>query len=156
MDVPTPDEAAMALSELRAGRRATVAAAARGLPVLLAASSVAVLADYVAKDLLAGRRARWSVTVVCQLSTLSIGLLEVYRSPVQPVSVDPADLGPRAATPFIAAVVGWALAERVLIVALRRSRVRRPNTLSGVVLAVARPLAYLRVQRLLPRPGHHG
>lgn len=155
MDRPTPDEAAAALAELAAGQRAVAAAEARGLPVLLTACSMFVLADYAAKDFLADRRARWAVSVVCQLSTLSLGLLDLDRTPVQPVSVDPADLGPPSATRFIAAMLGWALAERVLVVALRRSRVRRPNTLAGVALALARPVAYIGVQRLLPRPGRH-
>ncbi|MDQ3151225.1 MAG: hypothetical protein M3R63_05685 [Actinomycetota bacterium] len=156
MDMPTPDEAAAALAELEAGQRAVATAEARGLPVLLTACSMFVLADYAAKDVLAGRRARWAVSAICQLATLSLVLLDLDRTPVQPVSVDPADLGPRAAAPFIAAIVGCALAERVLVVGLRCSGVRRPNTLAGVALALARPVAYLGIQRLLPRPGHHG
>lgn len=152
MHKPTPDEAAASLRELRAGRRAIADAEARGLPVLLSACSVSVLADYVGKDLLARRGARWAVTAICQLSALGVGL-RLGRTPVRPVSVDPADLGPRAAAPFMAALVGWALAERVLVFALRRSRLRRPNILAGVTLAFARPLAYLGVRRLLPRPG---
>lgn len=151
----TPDEAAAALAELEAGQRDIAAAETRGLPVLLSACSVFVLADYAAKDLLAGRRAKWAVSAVCLLSTLSVTLLNQDRTSVQPVSTDPADLGSRAATPFIAAMVGWTLAERVLVVALRRSRLRRPNTLAGVALALARPVAYFQAQRLLPRPGHH-
>ena len=123
--------------------------------MLLTACSLFVLADYAAKDLLAGRGPKRTVSAVCQLSTLGVALFNVDRTPVQPVSVDPTDLGPRAATPFIAAMVGWALAERVLVVALRRSRVRWPNTLAGVALALSRPVAYLGVQRLLPRPGRH-
>lgn len=156
MDIPTPDEAEAALAELEASRLAIAAAEARGLPVLLTACSMFALVDYAAKDFLADRRAKRVVSVVCQLAVLSVGLLHLDRTPVQPVTVDPADLGPRAATPFIAAMVGWAVAERVLIVTLRRSRVRRPNTLAGVALALARPVAYLGVMRLLPRPGRHG
>lgn len=150
--MPTPDEAAAALAELEAGQRTVATAETRGLPALLTAYSVFVLADYAAKDLLAARRARWAVSAVCQLSTLSLALLDMDRTPVQPVSLDPADLEPRAAVRFIAAILGWALAERALVVGLRRSRVRRPNTLAGGALALVRPAAYLGIRRLLPRP----
>lgn len=154
--MPTPDQAAAALAELEAGQRTVATAEARGLPVLLTACSVLVLVDYAAKDLLTSRRTKRVVSAVCQLSALSLGLLDLARTPVQPVSVDPGDLGPRAAAPFIAAMVGWVLAERILVRRLRGSRVRRPNTLVGVTLALTRPVAYLGVQRLLPRPGRHG
>ena len=117
---------------------------------------ITVEADYAAKDLLAGRPAKWVVTAICQLSGLSLGLLDLDRTPVQPVSVDPAELGPRAAAPFVAALAGWAVTERILVLGLRHSRFRRPNTISGVVLALTRPVAYLGVQQLLPRPGHRG
>jgi hypothetical protein len=140
MGGPTRDEAAAALDELAAGRRATAAAESRGLPVLLGAWSLLVFVDYAAKD------------HVGQAATLGLGLMDNRSRPVQPISPDPAEVGPRALVPMAGAAVGWALAERVIVVGLRRSRLRRPNTLAGLVLAVSRPLGYVGMLRLTPRP----
>lgn len=153
--MPERDKAAAALAELEAGKRVVANAEVRARRVLLATYSVSVLADYLAKDLLVSRRAKWTVTAGCQLSTLGAALWDLERNPVQPVSLDPADVGPRAAAPFFGAMLGWALAERLLVVGLRHSRSLRPNTLAGGVLAVARPIAYVSVMRLVPRPGRH-
>jgi len=92
------------------------------------------------------------VSGLCAATTLGLGLLDHRANPVQPISVDPADTGPAAAGPLVLAVAGWAVAERLLVRGIRRSRATHPNTLAGVVLAVVRPLGYLAVQRLTPRP----
>lgn len=73
-------------------QRAVTTAEARGRPVLLTAWSAPVLADYAAKGLLDDRRAKRVVSAVCRFSTLSLGLLDLDRRHVQPVSVDPADV----------------------------------------------------------------
>jgi hypothetical protein len=152
MGGPTRDEAAAALDELAAGRRATAAAEIRGLPVLLGAWSLLVFVDYAAKDHVADRRVRWLVTALCQAATLGLGLLDNRSRPVQPISPDPVEVGPRAVVPMVGAAVGWALAERVIVLGLRRSRLSRPNTLAGLVLAVGRPIGYVGMLRLTPRP----
>lgn len=156
MTMPTADEAATALHELAAGRRAVQAEGRRGLPLLLASGSTLVLLDYATKDFVTDRRARLLASGLCWAATLGIALLENRANPVQPVGVDPAGTGPRAAAPMAAAVLGWAVAERLVVAGLRRSRLRHPNTAAGLVLAVGRPLGYLGVLRLVPRPPEHG
>jgi len=141
---------------LAAERRAVAAAETRRLPVLLGAWSVLVFLDYAAKDHVADRRVQRAVTHLCQVSTVGLGILDQWHRPVQPVSVDPEDLGPRAAAPIAAALVGWALAERLIIRGLRRSDARWPNTRAGLVLAVGRPAGYVGLQRLMPRPRSDG
>jgi len=153
--VPEQNEAAAALAELETGKKVVANAEVRARRTLLATYSVSALTDYLAKDLLVSRRAKWAVTAGCQISLLGAALWDLERNPVQPVSLDPADVGPRAAAPFFGAMLGWALAERLLVVGLRRSRSPRPNTLVGGVLAVIRPIAYVSVMRLIPRPSRH-
>ena len=114
MDGPTPDEAAAALAELDAGRRAVAAEERRRVPVLLGAWSALVLIDYAAKDHVPDRRVRRMVSGLCAATTLGLGLLDHRATPVQPISVDPADTGPRAAAPMVLAMAGWAAAERLL------------------------------------------
>ncbi|MCO1657479.1 hypothetical protein [Pseudonocardia humida] len=156
MTVPTPDEATAALAELAAGRRAVAAEERRRVPVLLGAWSALALLDYAAKDHVPDRRVRRLITGLCQVTTLGLGLLDHRARPVQPVSVDPADTGPRAAAPMAVALAGWVVAERLLVRGLRRSGAAHPNTLAGIALAVGRPVGYLGVQRLLPRPRTDG
>jgi hypothetical protein len=79
-------------------------------------------------------------------------MLDHQARPVQPISVDPAETGPRAAAPMGVALAGWTVAERLLVRGLRRSSVSHPNTLAGIALAIGRPIGYLGVQRLTPRP----
>lgn len=153
MPDPTPSEAAAALTELIDADRAVRRAETDRLPLVLAAHSVLVAVDYAAKDLLTDRVARRAVSAGCLVLALAVAAHETHRSRVQPVSVDPDDLGPRAAAPLMAATAAWYLAERILVACVRRSRVGRPNLLIGATLAVTRPLGYLGVQRLLPRPG---
>lgn len=47
----------------------------------------------------------------------------------------------------------WGVAKRLVIRGLRASRLRRPNTVAGAILAVTRPVGYVLVERLTPRPG---
>jgi hypothetical protein len=156
MDVPTRHEASAALDELAAGRRAVETEEKRRLPVLLGAWSALVLLDYAAKDHVPDRRVRRVVSGLCAATTLGLGLLDHRTRPVQPVSVDPADTGPRAAAPLVVAVAGWAVAEQLLVRGLRRSDATHPNTLAGIALAIGRPIGYLGVQRLAPRPRTDG
>lgn len=152
MTRPTSEEASAALGELAAGRRAVAAAERRGLPVLLAAWSLLVLVDYAAKDHIPDRRVRRMMTGACQVATVALGMVDHAVKPVQPVSVDPADVGPRAAAPIAAALIGWTVTERLVITGLRRSGLRWPNTVAGVVLAIGRPAGYVGLLRLVPRP----
>ncbi|TQM01625.1 hypothetical protein FB558_8518 [Pseudonocardia kunmingensis] len=156
MNMPTKDAASRDLEELAAGRRAIDAEGQRRLPVLLGAWASLVFLDYAAKDHVPDRRVRWAVTALCQAATLGLGLLDSRSRPVQPISVDPADTGPRAAAPMAAALVGWGVAERLLVHGLRRSHLPYPNTLVGLILAVGRPAGYLGVLRLAPRPRTDG
>jgi hypothetical protein len=156
MSMPTENEAAAALQELAAGRQAVNTEQRRRLPVLLGAWSALVFLDYAAKDAVPDRRARRLVTGVCWTAAVGIGLLDSRTNPIQPVSVDPNETGPKAAAPMAGALLGWAIAERLIVAALRRSRLTRPNTAAGLVLAVGRPLGYLGVLRLTPKPHDHG
>lgn len=156
MEELTREQARAALAELEAGKRAVTSAETRTRPMLLTAYSGLALVDYAAKDYLGSRRAQWGVTAICQLITLGLTLLEQDRNPVQPATVENADRTRLTDAPFIAALVGWPLAERLLVTALRRSNIRRPNTLAGVALAATRPAGYLGLYRLIPRPAHHG
>lgn len=150
------EQARAALAELEAGDRAVAAAKTRTWPLLLTACSGLAVVDYAAKDHLVSRRAQWGVTVICQLVTLGLTLLEQDRNPVQPVTVEQADRTRWTGMPFLAALVSWPLVERILVTAILRSNVRRPNTFARVALAVTRPAGYLGLHRLIPRPGHHG
>ena len=150
----TPEEASAALGELAAGQRAVSAAERRGRPALVGALSVLTLVDYGAKDHVADRRVRRLVSGACQLAGIAITVVDHSVNPVQPfVVVDPDDDDePPAVATTIAALVGWLVAERLIVVGVRRSGVRWPNTLAGVLLAIGRPVAYIGLVRLLPRP----
>jgi hypothetical protein len=156
MDGPTRDEATAALDELAAARRAVASEGTRGLPALLGAWSALQLIDYAAKDHLPDRRAQRLVSVVCAAATLGLGLADHRSRPVQPISVDPADFTPRGSARMVAAIAGWAVAERLMVHGLRRSRLRHPNTAAGLALAVLRPAAYVATMKLAPRPRNHG
>ena len=149
MNEPTRQEAESALAELEAGRRAVEAAEKRGLPVLLTGWSTLVLLDYIAKDHVPDRRARLAISGTCAVATLAMGMLDHSSNPVQPVDVGGTPPDSDAAKRLGATLLGWALAERVLVLGLRRSGIRRPNTLAGITLAFCRPLGYLALRRLL-------
>jgi hypothetical protein len=153
---PSRSEAAAALEELAAGKRAVADEERRRRLVLSGAWSALVLLDYGAKDLVLDRRTRWLVTVSCRAASIGVGLLVDRSRTVQPISVDPADTGPWAAAPMAVALAGWLVAERLLVLGLRRSRLARPNTVAGLVLALCRPAAQRGVLRLAPRPRTDG
>lgn len=150
---PSRDDAEAALGEIDSARRAVAAEDGRGLPVLLAAWSVLVVIDYGAKDHVPDRAVRRGVSALCAAATLGIGLQDNRSRRVQPVSVDPADVGIRAAAAMMAALAVWGVGERLVIHGLRASRLRRPNTVAGAILAVTRPAGYLGVLRVMPKPG---
>lgn len=152
MTNPSRADVEAALDELVAAQRAVTREGRRGLPVTLTACSVLVVLDYAAKDHVVDRGARRAVSTLCAAGALAITLLDQRASPVQPLSVDPADLGPRAAAPGLALAAGWAITERALITGFRRSRLGRPNTVAGVALAILRPALYLAARRLMPTP----
>lgn len=149
---PSRDDANAALGEIEAARRAVAVATNRGHRIMLVAFSTLVVVDYAAKDHLPERGAQRGVSALCAMATLAIGLVDLRSRQVQPVSVDPDDLGPRVAAPMLASLALWTVAERLLIRGLRRSRLRLPNTIAGVILAVARPAAYLLMMRMAPKP----
>lgn len=151
MEKPTPDEAAAALDELATGRRDVRAADRRRLPLVLAAWSTLVFVDYAAKDHVRDKRVRWLITGACEAAALGVGMLDGQAAQVQPVEVGGAS-GVADVAPMGAAMAAWAVAERAIVFGLRRSGLRYPNTVAGAVFAVTRPLCYLGVQRLLPRP----
>lgn len=148
---PSRDDAAAALGEIEAARRAVAAESNRNPPIVLAYSAL-IAVDYAAKDHMPSRRAQRGISILCAVTTLGIGLLDIRSRQVQPVSVDPDDLGPRAYSPMIVSMAGWTVAERLLIRSLRRSRLRHPNTAAGAILAVTRPAAYLLMMRMTPKP----
>ncbi len=156
MDEPTSREAKSALAELEAGRRAVDAAEKRGLPVLLTGWSALVLLDYVSKDHVPGRRAQLAISGTCAVATLAMGVLDHNANPVQPVDVGGMSQDSDAARRLSAALLGWTLAERSLVLGLRRSGIRWPNTLAGIALAIGRPLGYLHLRRLLTDTGSRG
>lgn len=146
-------EAERALAELEAGRRATADAERRSRALLLASSSVLVFIDYAAKDHVPDPTARRLTTALCTTAATGLHLLDMRYQQVQPVGAAseedvPPDLLPRLARFLLV----WAASERVVIAGLRRSRVRRPNTVAGLVLALTRPIWYAALDRRLPRP----
>lgn len=149
---PSRDDAEAALGEIEAARRAVTAESERSLPIMLAAWSSLVAVDYAAKDHMPSRTAQRGVSVLCAAATLGIGLLDIRSQQVQPVSVDPNDLDTRAAAPMMASLAVWAVAERLVIRGLRKSRLRYPNTAVGAILAITRPAAFVLVMRLTPKP----
>lgn len=149
MNEPTKQDAELALAQLEAGRHAVEAAEKRGLPVLLAGWSTLVLLDYISKDHVPDRRAQHAISGICAVATLAMGMLDHRSNPVQPVDVGGTRPDSDLAKRLGAALLGWALAERAVIMGLRRSGVRSPNTLAGITLAIGRPLGYLGLRRLL-------
>lgn len=150
---PNRQDAQAALGEIDSARRAVAAENDRALPVVLAAWSILVAIDYTAKDLVPERAAQRWVSALCAVATIGIGLLENRSRQVQPISVDPDDVGARAVVPMLASMAVWGVAERLVVRGLRASRLRRPNTVAGAILAVTRPAGYVVVERLTPRPG---
>lgn len=122
----------------------------RGLPVVLAATAVLTFLDHAAKDAFPDRGRRAAVTAVTQLAMAGISLLDVRANPVNPYAVAS---GPQAglAARIGAVGLGWYAAERLAVHMLRRSRLRRPNTAAGLLLAVSRPAGTVAVMRMLPR-----
>jgi hypothetical protein len=145
-------EAERALAELEAGRRATAHAERRSRALLLASSSVLVFMDYAAKDHVPDPTARRLTTALCTTAALCLHLLDMRYQQVHPVGMGPDESRPEVVRRLVRLLLVWMASERVLIVGLRRSRVRRPNTVSGLVLALTRPVWYAVLDRRLPRP----
>lgn len=147
MPPPTPEQAAAATAEVDAARAAVDRAARQGRPAVLVATAALTFLDFAAKDHLRPPGAG-VVTAVAQSAILAAVLLEARANPVQPAL--PAG---EAAAPLAAAGVGtaWFAAERLAVHALRRSRLRRPNTVAGVLLALSRPAATVVLHRLPSR-----
>jgi hypothetical protein len=145
---PGKEDAADALTELRAGRTAVEAAERQGLPVLLGAWSTLILLDYSAKDHVPDRRTRLAVSGLCVAATLALGTLNSRATPTQPVQGGERGSDRRVAQRLAAVLLGWVVAERLLIIGLRRSGLHRPNTVAGALLAAERPLGYLGLRRM--------
>lgn len=152
-ETPDPDGAAAALAEIEARRRAVEAEERRGRSWQLGAYSVLTLADYAAKDLLSTSRGRWAVTAACQVAQLGTAFVMFEGSRVNPVDVDDLGSAPQTGAFLFGYLAAWVGVERVLVTLLRRSRSRRPNLVAGAALALARPVALLGSQRILPRAG---
>ncbi|MEU6700360.1 hypothetical protein [Pseudonocardia sp. NPDC046786] len=149
---PTPEDAAANVAEVDAARRAVDTAHRRNVPIMLAATSVLTFLDFAAKDEITGPRRRMVASAVIQAALLGLSLLDVRGSQVVPYA--PGDGPQPALAGKIAGVgLGWYAAERVAVHLIRRSRLTRPNTVAGLVLAVSRPAGYLAVTRMLPRAG---
>jgi hypothetical protein len=148
-DAPTPEAAARALAEVEARRRLVEAEHRRHVPFELAVWSAALLLDYAAKDVLPGRRRRLAATALCQLAGAAALALNPPRVRPWWRHEGDQDEGSRDLLILFAAC-GYALVvERGLVWALRRSRLRRPNTVAGLVLAVTRPATTAMVYRRL-------
>lgn len=145
-------EAERALAELEAGRRATADAERRSRALLLASSSVLVFMDYAAKDHVPDPTARRLTTALCTAAALGLHLLDMRYQQVQAVGVADEDPRPDVLPRLVRLLLVWTASERVVIAGLRRSRVRRPNTVAGLVLALTRPFWYAALDRRLPRP----
>ncbi|GAA1320603.1 hypothetical protein [Pseudonocardia xinjiangensis] len=74
-----------------------------------------------------------------------MGMLDHRSNPVQPVDVGSTRPDSDAAKGLGATLLSWTLAERAVILGLRRSGIRWPNALAGITLAIGRPLGYLAV-----------
>ena len=150
--MPTPAEAARALADIEARRGQVLAEYWRLMPLQLAVTSASALLDYAAKDLIISRRGRWTATALLQLA--AGGVLALNQPRVQPWwqhAGDPVEGGRDFMMLF--GIFGWmVVGERVLVWTLRRSRLRRPNTTTGLVLAITRPAAALLCyQRMIGR-----
>ncbi|MEQ3554680.1 hypothetical protein WIS52_29800 [Pseudonocardia nematodicida] len=152
MTRPTEHEAAEALAEVQAARGAVDAATDRGLPMMLAATSVLTFLDFAAKDEITSPRRRAVVTAVTQLAMAGIALLETRAEQVRPHLAAPAP-APALAAKVAAVGVGWYATERLAVHLLRRSTLTRPNTVAGLLLAVTRPAGAVVTLRMVPRAG---
>ena len=146
---PTPEAAARALAEVEARRRLVEAAHWRHVPFESAVWSAALLLDYAVKDLLSSRRRRLAATALCQLAGAAVLALNPPR--VRPWWRHQGDPDEGARDLLLVFVAGGCLLalERTLVWALRRSRLRHPNTVAGLVLAVTRPTASAILHRRL-------
>jgi hypothetical protein len=146
---PTPEAAARALGEVKARRRLVAAEHWRHVPFELAVWSAALLLDYAAKDLLPSRRSRLAATALCQLAGAAVLALSPPRVRPWLRHQDDPEEGGRDLLVVFAGAGCLLVAERTLVWALRRSGLRRPNTVAGIVLAVTRPTATAMVYRRL-------
>ncbi len=156
VDPPTPSAAASALDELAAARRAVSAAERRTLPFVLGASSFLTLVQHAAGDHVTDRRTRWLVAGTCIVLDVLLQVGDSRSTAVQPVALAPDGPShprnvPRAL--WAVAALGRAAVEWSVVAVLRRRRLRRPNTVAGLVVAIGTLLANLGVRRLLSRPG---
>ncbi|MEU8993158.1 hypothetical protein AB0C98_43405 [Streptomyces sp. NPDC048558] len=151
----TPEEAAAAVAEVNAAHTAVASATNRGLPVVLAATSVLTFLDFAAKDDITSPRRRAGATAVIQTALAGIALLDTRTNQVNPFAVA-AGPQPGLATRLAAVGIGWYAAERLAVYLIRRSRLTRPNTVAGLLLAATRPAGALVTLRMLPRAQHGG
>ncbi|ANY07245.1 hypothetical protein AFB00_14220 [Pseudonocardia sp. HH130630-07] len=138
------------MAEVDAARIAVGAAESRGLPIMLAATGVLTFLDFAAKDEIASPRRRRLVTGIIQTAIAGIGMLEARANPVNPFAIAPVPQ-PAAFGRYTAVAAGWYADERLAVHLLRRSRLSRPNTVAGALLAVSRPVGTLVAIRMMPR-----
>lgn len=155
VDHPTPPDAAAALDELAAARRAVSAAERRTLPLVLGASSFLTLVQHAAGDHVTDRRTRWLVSGTCIALDVLVQVGDHRSAVVEPIATTP-DGDPHPPdiprTLWAAGVLGRTAVEWSVAAALRRSRLRRPATAAGLLLAIGSLLSDLAVRRLLWRP----
>lgn len=149
MSSPTPSDAAAAVAEIDAARTAVASTTNRGLPTVLAATAVLTFLDFAAKDEITNPRRRAATTAVIQTALAGITLLDIRANQINPYAVA-AGPQPALAGRFATVGIGWYAAERLIVHLLRRSRLTRPNTVAGLLLAVSRPAGALVTLRMLP------
>ncbi|WP_145981238.1 hypothetical protein [Pseudonocardia sp. HH130629-09] len=152
-DTPRRDQATAALHEIEAARRAVDATDRRARPAILLATSALTFVDFAAKDHVS-RPAQYAVTALVQTGLLAMTLAETRTNPVVPY--EPADgPSPGRAAMLFGSIATWMALERTAVALIRRSRVRRPNTVAGFLLSVTRPAGFAFAAQLMPRAGRH-
>lgn len=153
VDRPTPSAAAAALDELAAARRAVSAAERRTLPFVLGARSFLTLVRHATADHVTDRRTRRFVTGTCLALDALLLVGDNRSTAVQPAEVSPDEHRSPPPALYAVGVLAAVAVDRSVVAVLRRTRLRRPNTAAGLVLAIEGTLADLVVRRLLSGPG---
>lgn len=152
MTRPPRSEAAAAVAEIDADHRAIDVEAQRGLPVALTATFVLTFLDFAVKDEIASPRRRMIATALIQTALAGIATFGTRAAQVDPHAVATIPEPDRAGR-LLATGVGWFATERLAVHLLRRSRLSRPNTVAGLLVAASRTATALVFFRALPHGG---
>jgi hypothetical protein len=94
------------------------------------------IAGYSSIDLIGSRAKRWALGAGWQVAVFALGLaLQRGRPVVSRMPVFRPESSKRYGRAALAAITGMAVVERVVVLVLRRSRLRRPNIVAGFVVA---------------------